>query len=110
MELLERELRVDGERPEVPAFRTEILGHELDELGLGRVRQSLQQRPASRIVEWPREQLVDSLVGDLRQVAALLRRVREHLRTIEVACRELRRTRWIDVGDLGFVPMRDAES
>ena len=108
VELIERQLVVDPQRAEV-ALRGEIVGDEPDELGRRRVAEPAEQDAAARRIEPAREQLVEPLVGDLAEIGAELDGLDEQRRAVERARCEPRRARRIDLGDLGFVPVRDAE-
>src|SRR5687767_511960 len=74
---------------------------------------TLEQGTPARGVEVQRavaaQQLLEAIVGDLREIAALLDRLLEQLRAIECTGCELRRACWIDLVGGRLVPVRHAE-
>jgi hypothetical protein len=109
VQLIERQLAVDRERAEVAALGGEVLGHERDDLALRRVADAREQHAAAGRIERPAEQLVEALVGDLREVGVVVERLLQELGAVEQAVRQTTGARRCGLVDLGRVPVLDAE-
>lgn len=108
MQLIERELLVDRERPEAAAvLDREIVGDEAHQLGLRRVGEAPEEDPAARGIEAPVEELVHPLVGDLREVGVVVDGLLEQRDAIERPLGDLRGAPRVDLLDLLLVPVAD---
>jgi len=107
-ELRQRQLVVHAQRAEPgAALRGEIVGDMRDERGLRSVPDAQEQRAPALRIELALEQLVEAFVADLREIRRVLGGRIEQALAVEVL--DLRRALRVDLGDLGLVPVRDAE-
>ena len=74
------------------------------------VTDAIEQRVTTSVVERQPEQLVEALVGDLREIGAVIVGLTQQRASVERAGGQPRRTRRIELRDLCLVPVRDAET
>ena len=110
LELRARQLRVHRERAEAAAAaRREIVGDEVDERRVRRVPDAPEQHAAALRIDRPADELLAAFVGDLREIRADAGGILQLPDAGERAVGEAARAGRGDLGDLGLVPVRDAE-